>query len=289
MRDKIQEALHTIGDRTNIQDWKAVGGGDINRSFYVKTDQQEYFIKGNENVPSHFFKAEAEGLKQIEQTDSIAVPHVYHYDEPQKKEQAVIVMDWVPLGSKDVSEELGHQLALMHQHTKDGYGFHAPTFVGELDQPNSKKDSWLVYYRDYRLKAQLEYGKQNGLITGDRESRLQMLLDQLHNWIPENPGASLLHGDLWGGNWMAGADGKPYLIDPSVLYGDRAFELAFTELFGGFSSRFYEAYQEVSPLPDEYEQQKPLYQLFYLLVHLNMFGESYGPSVDRILKAYTSN
>ena len=125
-----------------------------------------------------------------------------------------------------------------------------------------------------------------GTIKGNRYHLLTKLLERLEEWIPHHPSASLLHGDLWGGNWMNGADGKPYLIDPSILYGDHAFELAFTELFGGFSPSFYRAYEDVFPLPAEYENQKPLYQLFYLLVHLNMFGESYGGSVDRILKRY---
>ncbi|MCA0971092.1 fructosamine kinase family protein [Halobacillus litoralis] len=287
MKEAIQAGLHSLEDESTIQEWKSIGGGDINRSYYVRTEKNEYFVKGNQNVPSHFFKAEASGLKRIEETGTISVPHVHYFDEPENDEEAVMILDWVPTGQQDVSKQLGHQLAQMHKHTGDAYGFHVPTFVGELDQPEAESDSWLTYYRDDRLRTQIEYGKRNGLISGRRLDQLQELTAKLEQWIPDDPGASLLHGDLWGGNWMAGGDGKPYLIDPSVLYGDFAFELAFTELFGGFSRDFYKAYEEIQPLPDDYEVRKPLYQLFYLLVHLNMFGESYGPSVDRIARAYT--
>lgn len=286
MEETVQKGLHSIGDHSKIKQWKTVGGGDINRSFFVQTGNNEYFIKGNQDVPPHFFKAEAEGLGQIQETNTIAVPRVHYYDEPEAGEEAIMIMDWIPTGRENVSEQLGHQLARMHRNTKNAYGFHSPTFVGELDQPNTWSDSWLTYYRDFRLKGQLDYGHSIGTITGNRYHLLTKLLERLEEWIPHHPSASLLHGDLWGGNWMNGADGNPYLIDPSILYGDHAFELAFTELFGGFSPTFYKAYEDVFPLPAEYENQKPLYQLFYLLVHLNMFGESYGGSVDSILKRY---
>lgn len=116
---------------------------------------------------------------------------------------------------------------------------------------------------------------------------MEKLLENLDKWVPDKVEPSYLHGDLWGGNWLSGPGGEPYVIDPSFLYGDRHFELAFTEVFGGYSSEFYQAYQDRFPLSPYYEDVKPLYQLYYLLVHLNMFGEAYGRSVDTILKRYT--
>ena len=138
------------------------------------------------------------------------------------------------------------------------------------------------------MKGQLEYGRTRGFIRGQREALLVKLLEQLHQWIPTQPKKSILHGDLWGGNWMVGTRGTPYLIDPAILYGDHEFELAFTELFGGFHDVFYEAYQSIFPLSLEYEERKEIYQLYYLLVHLNLFGESYGGAVDRILRRYVN-
>lgn len=284
----IRETLIKQGDESRIQSLTPVSGGDINQSFYVKTEKRSYFIKCNENVASHFFEVEAEGLKLIQNTGVIKVPEVYHYDIPQKGEKAALVMEWIEPGSDSsaTASNFGRQLAEMHNNTSEKYGYGKPTFVGELDQPNEWCTTWTSYYSHYRLGKQLEIGRFKGTITGQRQERLEELIKRLTNFIPDRPKASLLHGDLWGGNWMVDQDGKPVLIDPSILYGDHAFELAFTELFGGFPHAFYEAYNVQYPLPYDYEDTKPVYQLFYLLVHLNIFGESYGPPVDRILKHY---
>ncbi|WP_173918506.1 fructosamine kinase family protein [Halobacillus sp. Marseille-Q1614] len=288
MKKDIERVVQALGDSSAVKNVHQVSGGDINQAFYVKTEEQEYFIKGNQNVPSHFFKAEAEGLKLIKETRTAAVPEVYYYDEPKQGEAAMLAMKWVEGEDRPhTAEVLGRKLAEMHNHKADRYGFGLPTFVGTMDQPNEWRNTWLEYYRDCRLKEQLEIGLDKGNLPLSRQKNLEWLIEHLDVWIPASPSPSLLHGDLWGGNFIAGPKGEPYLIDPSVLYGDPCFELAFTELFGGFSQDFYTAYKEVSPLPSDYEDIRPLYQLFYLLVHLNMFGESYGPSVDQILKRFT--
>lgn len=288
METFIKETLVKRGDTSNIHSLTRVSGGDINQSFYVETEKRSYFIKCNENVAAHFFEVEAEGLKLIQNTEAIKVPEVYHYDIPQKGERAALVMEWIEPGldSSSAASNFGQQLAEMHNNTSERYGYGKPTFVGELDQHNEWCSTWTSYYGQYRLGKQLEIGLTKGTISGRRKERLEKLIKRLTNLIPDRPQASLLHGDLWGGNWMIDRDGKPVLIDPSILYGDHAFELAFTELFGGFPHAFYDAYNAQFPLPDDYEDTKPVYQLFYLLVHLNIFGESYGPNVDRILKHY---
>ncbi|WP_281658929.1 fructosamine kinase family protein [Halobacillus sp. Cin3] len=285
--DIIEKTLSTIGDESRIQKQTAVSGGDINQAFYVQTERQAYFIKTNAGVPSHFFQAEAEGLQTIQQTKTIRVPSVYHYDMPENREPAALVMEWIESGNRNDHAALGRQLAHMHKHTSNSYGYGAPTFVGRLDQPNTWAPSWVDYYRTCRLGAQLDIGISKKRMTNKRRKRMEALMSRLDQYLPAHPEASLLHGDLWGGNYMMDEHGQPVLIDPSILYGDHAFELAFTEVFGGFPADFYNHYQEVFPLPEQYEEIKPLYQLFYLLAHLNMFGESYGPAVDRILKHYT--
>ncbi len=287
MKDIIQQGLHQIGDHSSISEIRQVSGGDINQAFYVKTEAKDYFMKGNQNVPPHFFKAEADGLELIRQTDTISVPAVHYYDEPEKGAPGILIMDWIN-GEKQANtpEMLGTRLAQMHQYEASAYGLNQSTFVGTIPQENEWCDTWTEYYRNYRLRPQMELAVQKNRLDPNRHQRLDQLITLLERWIPEKPSASLLHGDLWGGNWMAGSGGEPFLIDPSIVYGDPAFELAFTELFGGFPDPFYKAYQETSPLPDNYDETQPLYQLFYLLVHLNLFGETYGPSVDRILARY---
>lgn len=290
MKKKIQQALEKIGDTSKISEMLVVSGGDINQAFYVKTDQQEYFIKGNSNVPSHFFKVEAKGLQLIKDSKTIPVPSVFYFDEPENNEEGVLVLEWIDGDKeKDTEERLGSYLAQMHQTYAKAHGFDEDTFIGTLPQPNRWYDSWIEYYHDARLVPQFNQAAERGRLPLDRKQLMKKLMERLPNWISDDVKPSLLHGDLWGGNWMVGQNGEPYLIDPSIFYGDHAFELAFTELFGGYSEGFYKAYNEQFPLPDNYEDIKPLYQLYYLLAHLNLFGEPYGSSVDRILKRYVGS
>lgn len=288
MHTVIQTALHEAGDDTKPLKINESHGGSINESYFVETEQQTYFIKFHPDAPERFFELEAKGLQLIKQTNSISVPEVLAYSD--EKGNAYLVLEWVE-GKKNTETEvlLGDQIAQMHQTIGEQHGFSDNTFIGSLPQPNGLFDSWLEYYRDRRLTAQLKQGINQKSIKGKRRERLEKLINNLDKWIPDDVAPSYLHGDLWGGNWLIGDAGKPYVIDPSFLYGDRHFELAFTELFGGYSADFYHAYKERFPLMPDYEDVKPLYQLYYLLVHLNIFGEMYGGGVDAVLKRYTGN
>lgn len=286
MNKIIEQALHMAGDFSIIKQINQSFGGSINESFFAETAEGKYFVKYHPDAPEHFFELEAKGLALIRETNTISVPEVLAYSD--EKNNAFLIMEWVE-GQKasDTEEKLGDRIAAMHQTFGEQHGFSDDTFIGALPQPNGIFSSWLEYYRDQRLAAQLKMGVGQGSIAGKRRDRLEKLLANLFKWVPDNVEPSYLHGDLWGGNWLVGAGGDPYVIDPSFLYGDRHFELAFTELFGGYSRDFYQTYQKRFPKADYYEDIKPLYQLYYLLVHLNIFGESYGPSVDEILKKYT--
>ncbi|WP_018933501.1 fructosamine kinase family protein [Gracilibacillus lacisalsi] len=284
----MHEKLQLIGDNSPVQLVQPIAGGDINQAYYVQTAEKHYFIKTNQHVPADFFKMEADGLERIRATNTIAVPEVYYYDIAKGYEEMVLIMEWVE-GNKSNStgRVLGENLAALHlAETSSSYGLDQTTFVGELTQENIWYDSWVDYYREMRLRPQMEIAMEKGRMKGKRQKRMESLLVNLDQYIPKTPPVSLLHGDLWGGNWLVGKDGEPYLIDPSVVYGDHLFEIAFTELFGGFPADFYQSYQAVFPLENYYEEVKPIYQLFYLLVHLNLFGEGYGGGVDRILARY---
>ncbi|MCP8617379.1 fructosamine kinase family protein [Salirhabdus salicampi] len=285
----MKEELHNIlqqhiSPHSRIQ---KVSGGMINDAYYVETDEQPFFVKTNSNVPHSFFRQEAEGLALIRNTNAINVPNVYFYNEPKDDEHGVLILEWVEGDKKKHTEStLGRQLANMHKQHQKKHGFYEDTFIGNLTQPNELYDNWIEYYRNHRIIPQMELAEQLNRMPLNRRDKLNKLLDQLERYIPSQTAPSLLHGDLWGGNWIVGRNGEPYLIDPSVVYGDRLFELAFTELFGGYSGEFYEAYHEAYPIPNYYDDIKPIYQLFYLLVHLNIFGKTYGHGIDRILKKY---
>jgi len=288
LQQLFEKTLNQMDADETVHSIQAVSGGDINEAYYVQSKHREFFVKLNRSVSMDFFEFEKKGLEKLEQTDTIHVPNVYGIFTDEDHKMPMLWMEWITGGKSQFTDEwLGERLAAMHQTKGNGFGLDGKSFIGKLEQANQMMDDWVSYYRDYRLAGQLEIGVNRRTIIGKRREMLIALIEKINRWIPEKPIPSLLHGDLWGGNWMAGKEGNPYLIDPSVLYGDHEFEIAFTELFGGFSKQFYDSYTSVFPLSDTYNDKKPLYQLYYLLVHLNMFGETYGRPVDRILHKYT--
>ncbi len=236
----MEEKLKQIGDNTSIQTMTPISGGDINQAYYIKTEKQEYFVKANRNTADDFFQVEADGLERIRSTQAIAVPEVYYYDKSSSNKEMVLIMEWIQ-GEKTATTEqqLGEQLASMHLTDRSAqYGLGKPTYIGKLPQTNGWYSDWVEYFRDHRLQLQLDLSVKFNRMNQKRRLKLETLIRDLDKYLPNQPRVSLLHGDLWGGNWITGQAGKPYLIDPSVLYGDHLFELAFTELFGGFSEVF---------------------------------------------------
>ena len=281
MMDRMRQVLQNMGESSSIRDIRTVAGGSISDAYAVETENRTYFVKNNDCAPAGMFATEAKGLAFIRETNTIRVPEVYYWDDHG------IVMEWIEgRPNQQTDAYLGRHLACFHQQQGDKFGFSTDNFIGRLPQVNTWQEEWLAFYRDYRLKPQFEWAEKRGLLPVARARLAQRLLEQLSDWIPNDVPPRRLHGDLWGGNWLVGPGGHPYLIDPAVYFGHHECELAFTELFGGFSSRMYSAYQEILPVSSAYEDVKPLYQLYYLLVHLNLFGESYGAAVDRILKRY---
>lgn len=287
MKKIIANGLKVLREKDQVLTVRSVSGGDINEAYYVRTDKNEYFVKLNRQVKKDFFEFEAEGINIIGDTKTINVPNLIGVVEDEETHVPMLWMEWIE-GSKNSETDklLGERLAALHLCEGEKYGFHRDSYIGGINQRNGLFDSWCTYYREVRLMGQIELGRSKGRITGTRYRKLEKLIESLGEWIPIQPKKSVLHGDLWGGNWMTGQNGTPYLIDPSTLFGDHEFEIAFTELFGGFSQIFYEAYSSVFRLSRDYEERRDIYQLFYLLVHLNLFGEMYGESVDRILKKY---
>lgn len=281
----LREALQHIGDSTPIQQYRRVHGGDINDSFYVQSGKQQYFIKIRHFLPPRFFECEKMGLETLRNAGAIRVPFVYGVKETN--DYGFLILEWIEgKETNKTAEQLGHAIARLHQCYGPSFGFAEDNYIGLLPQKNGWYENWIDYFRECRLLPQIELAEQKGRMPAQRRNKLEKLLSSLERWLPKDCSPSLLHGDLWGGNWIVGANGVPYLIDPAVFYGHYEFEIAFTELFGGFPSRFYESYNERMPLSSDYHERKQLYQLFYLLVHLNLFGESYGGAVDRVLRWY---
>lgn len=283
---QLESSLRKLGDCTCIKQVKAVSGGSINKVTYVETEKDKYIVKAHTDMPENFFIQEAMGLSAI--SSCVRVPQVYSYQFDEETGESSLWMEWIPPGQscEKTEEQLGQKLAALHGRNHHSYGFVEDNYFGIYPQANGWSDDWIAFFRDQRLKPQIDIGVAYGHITGNRRKQLESLLEKLDHYLPKKPVASLLHGDLWSGNWFADASGSPVFIDPSVSYGDREVDLAMTELFGGFSPRFYETYQEVNPLIDGYPERRPIYQLYYLLVHLNFKGESYGRCVDGVLNRY---
>ncbi len=272
-----------------------VGGGDISHAARVRlADGRQALVKWHADALPGLFTAERRGLELLGSANALRVPAVLAQSEAvdrdtlSKRCPAFIVLEWLGRGSstRDVAEILGRGLATMHRVTVTTFGLDHDNFIGANPQPNQPAEDWVTFFREQRLRFQMELARRKGRLPSQRARRLEKLLAHLGDWLPAHPPASLLHGDLWGGNWLVTASGEPALIDPAVYYGHREAELAFTELFGGFPTAFYGAYNQTWPLDSGYEERKDMYNLYHLLNHLNLFGEGYGGGVDSVLRKY---
>jgi protein-ribulosamine 3-kinase len=295
LQNAVGEVLQSVGDQLPLKRITPVGGGCINNAMRLDTTQASYLLKWNLNPLPGLFLVERRGLELLRSTATIRVPKPYEARDAQGSIPAFILMEWLhsPPGKTSIDQELlGQQLAEMHRagispQMPAAYGLDHDNYVGSTSQENDWNTNWVAFFAEKRLIPQMKLALRQGRLPSERRRRLERVinrLDELLNGIERRP--ALLHGDLWGGNIMAGPDG-PALIDPAVYYGDREAELAFTELFGGFSSRFYQAYAEAWPIDQGYKNRKDLYNLYHLLNHLNIFGEIYGSPVDDILRHYS--
>lgn len=260
-----------------------LSGGSINRVYRVDcAGGMTLVFKYRRDAPGDFFAAERRGLQRLRETNTVLVPRALAVDEKG------ILLEWLPpapgADENEQGRRLGRALAALHEHTAAAYGLDHDNYIGLLPQTNRPNPSWTAFYREQRLEPQVKLAHDRGRLTPQRKQGLAKVLDRLPQWIDEQAVApSLLHGDLWAGNWLATQWG-PALIDPAVYFGDPEVDLAMAALFGGFPRTFFEAYLEARPLPPGHEERRVLYQLYYLLIHLNLFGESYGSSVDAALR-----
>lgn len=282
--DLLQYISHHTGIK--ITDSHSVSGGDISAAYALFSEDKKYFLKVNSKpFAEKMFLEEKRGLEAVEQTNTIKVPHVAFTDSFEN--QSFLLMEFIESkrSSYNDMKQLGENLAKLHQVTSDTFGFEADNFIGSLPQSNTKHSDWAQFYWNERLLPQLQLAvKQNYLAQNDipkADNTIKIIYQ-----ITGDAKPSLLHGDLWSGNYLICADGIPYLIDPAVYYGHSMVDIAMTKLFGGFGEEFYNAYHEIIPKTANYEAQIELYQLYYLLVHLNLFGTSYLSSVISILDRY---
>ncbi|WDF82640.1 fructosamine kinase family protein [Lacticaseibacillus pabuli] len=267
----------------DIQTAVPVGGGDVNDAYRLHADGQDYFLLVQPNIAANFYDGEIAGLAAFAKADVLA-PRVLGHG--QIEGDAFLLLNYLTSGSGDQAD-LGRLLAHLHSFpSPDGrFGFDEPYAGTSVSFDNTWVNTWQELFVGQRLDKLAAHLVQKGL-WGDHEHAVYLearavITDELAR---RHSKAVLLHGDLWSGNYMFTAEGKPALIDPAALYGDREFDIGVTTVFGGFDAEFYEAYQDALPFEDGWQRRLNFYRLYYLMVHLDKFGQSYYGAVNNLLQ-----
>jgi protein-ribulosamine 3-kinase len=250
----------------------------------IRGNGGEFFLKLNSANLLDMFEAEADGLRELATANAVRVP--YPLCTGVSGNQAFIVMEYLAMGGRGdaaVMANFGEQLAQMHRCTSDQFGWHRDNTIGSTPQRNDRKTDWLEFWREQRLGYQLQLAGQHGLGARvlHKGGKLQHSLGAFFS--DYQPQGSVLHGDLWSGNYGISREGQAVIFDPAVYFGDRETDLAMTELFGGFSCDFYAAYNNSWPLDPGYKQRKTLYNLYHILNHYNLFGGGYGAQAEGMI------
>lgn len=272
----------TTGRPFKMERHSSVGGGCINSAYRIEGDGLHYFVKMNSADQLHMFEVEADGLRELAKANAIRVPEPVCYGIADN--QAYLVMESLELGGSGSQAELGQRLAALHRVTTERFGWFRDNIIGATHQPNKQNVDWVEFWREQRLGFQLELAARRGFGSAALRKG-EKLMDEFGQLFSDHsPQPSLLHGDLWSGNYAFTRDGEPAIFDPAVYYGDREADLAMTELFGGFGGDFYAAYEKVWPVDDGYPLRKTLYNLYHILNHYNMFGGGYGSQAEGMME-----
>lgn len=265
-----------------IKSSQPLSGCDINAVYLLKGRDVDFVLKVNDvDAFPEMFQKEADGLRALREAQATDVPEVIGYREFETK--TYMLLENIKAGDADDQfwELFGHQLADLHRNSRESFGFHENNYIGSLPQYNRSEISASTFYINQRLKPQFEMAINQGFTFSD----LDIFYKKVEQLIPDEPPA-LIHGDLWSGNYLINSDNKPCLIDPAVAYASREMDLSMMKLFGGFDDKVFSAYQECFPLENDFEERISLWQLYYILVHLNLFGGHYYKRAKEIMAYY---
>jgi fructosamine-3-kinase len=274
------------GHQAGLRQQESVGGGCINQALRIEYGDSSYLVKLSSAGQVEMFAAEAQGLQELQQCSELRIPEPLCWGDDGQS--SWLVMEYLDLGGRGDTAALAAGLASMHRITRPEFGWVRDNTIGSTLQINTPAADWIDFWRDNRLQFQLDLALRNGA-----GSRLQARGERLLEAFPQlfgsyTPAASLLHGDLWGGNQAFTRSGEPAIYDPAVYYGDREADIAMTELFGGFGRDFHAAYREHYPLDEGYAVRKRLYNLYHILNHFNMFGGGYLSQAQGMLDSLLS-
>jgi fructosamine-3-kinase len=288
MDSRVRQAIEVELD-ARIVKASRLSGGDINDAFRLElADGRAVFAKTNARAAASMFPSEARGLRFLAEPQVIRVPRVLAVSDAQRHDVGFLVLEYVESArpKANFDEDLGRKLAALHRAGAANFGLDHDNFIGRLPQSNTACASWAEFYRTRRLEPQLRLAESSGHATQRMQRGFEKLFARLTELVGPNEPPARLHGDLWGGNLHVDDHGHPCLIDPAVYGGHREMDLAMMKLFGGFGERVFSAYGEAFPLAPGHPERVALYQLYPLMVHVNLFGGGYAASVERALASY---
>ncbi len=287
--DLVTSALSDVtGQKVIIQTEKSLGGGCINHASKLETNIGNFFLKWNNNCAADIFIREAESLRELKKAagEFLVIPEVFAAKQVDET-PGFLVMEYLENNHSalNADEMLGRGLAKIHQFTNTQFGFYNNNYCGATLQNNLWKYGWVEFFRNNRLQFLLNLIEKERPIPASEMIIYEKLLHRIDNLIPKDSVPVLIHGDLWSGNYMISEKG-PALIDPASYYADREMEFAIITMFGGFSQRFFDAYNEANPLPAGWKQRNSLYQLYHVLNHYYLFGGGYLNQAIQMAKSY---
>jgi protein-ribulosamine 3-kinase len=270
----------------HVHDHRTVSGGSINRAYLISTNRGRFFLKYNSSAPDDFFDKEVHGLLMLKAAQtSLRIPDVIAAGNPEEGIPPFLLLEYIEEGRGGNSFNFGAELAKLHRTRGEYFGLDTDNYIGSLRQHNGKYDGWINFFREKRIEPQLKLAYNNGRLSKSLDTNWKRLAKALDQIIPPcDP--CLLHGDLWGGNYLFDTNGNAVLIDPAVYYGHPEVDLAFTRMFGGFSNDFYRGYESVSSLEPGFQERVPLFNMYPLLVHVNLFGGHYVSQFESFLRSF---
>jgi len=281
-----QQIEKDISDRSensfHILEKHAISGGDINNAFKISDGKKNYFVKTNRKQLAYMFEAEARALDELYNTHSIKVPEPIGHGICDH--ESYLILGWLTLSGSPGGEKFGQKMAQLHRNTNEQFGFFVDNTIGSTHQLNQWSNDWVDFWQKQRLGFQLKLIKQNGFSSQLYDLGLQLIDKTPLFFESYKPLSSLLHGDLWAGNWSGDESGTPVIFDPASYYGDREADLAMMELFGHPGRRFFSSYNEVFPVDEGYSIRKNFYNVYHILNHANLFGGGYAMQAQNMIE-----
>jgi fructosamine-3-kinase len=289
----IPEALREATGRA-VASHRRVGGGCINDGWQIEfEDGERAFVKTRQDVARDEYSTEAAGLRWLAEPGALRLPEVLAVRDGDE-EPRLLALEWIEEGSlgPDGGEELGRGLADLHAAGADAFGQLPPDApaprlrIGPIALETRPRDDWPSFYAGCFLLPLARMAAERGALGRSGIDAVERVCERIVDLAGPLEPPARLHGDLWGGNVMAGADGRPWLIDPAAYGGHREVDLAMLRLFGSPGSRVFAAYEEATPLAEGHADRVELWQLLPLLAHAVLFGGHYGASAERAARRY---